>query len=271
MKKKIYYYVFLICCILVLIILFLFTGIVSNPVFVYSPSTDKKIVRLATVSDVYVDSNKANIKFAEKCLKYSDNIKSLHIINQIDNIDFIPKSNNLKEFSAEYPIKNWDFLLNCSNLENIFLMSSNFNDFSLLKSMNNISVIDIETTEEINYIDFSCFEHLSELCINAQNVSITKIASAPMISFLWMENVGVFDGSDNIKNLSELKKLCIFYSKLDYDFLKTIENMQIENLTISDCFLDEDNIDMKEIEQIFSSDEYQIEIKEDKFSVSTID
>lgn len=228
-------------------------------------------MRLSTVSNVYVDSNKSSIKFAEKCLKYSDNIKLLTVTDSFDNIDFIPKSNNLKEFSAEYPIKNWDFLLNCSNLENIFLMSSNFNDFSLLKSMNNISVIDIETTEEINYIDFSCFEHLSELCINAQNVSITKIASAPMISFLWMENVCVFDGSDNIKNLSELKKLSIFYSKLDYDFLKTIENMQIENLTISDCFLDEDNIDMKEIEQIFSSDEYQIEIKEDKFSVFKLD
>lgn len=226
MKQKL---IFVISIVFLLICLFLFTGIIGKPVFVYLPLAEDKI---------HVDSSKESIKSARTVLKYNEDIKSVNVSSDyMDNIHFIPQENNIKEFVVDGRIKNWEALKYCENLEKLLLLNSNFTDFSLLESMHKVKIICIESSEEIKYSDFKCFECLEELTINAPNVDIKNISNASTTEYVWIENANKIINYENIRYISGLKRLCIIKSDIDIEFLEIISTIEFDDLYISNCHI----------------------------------
>lgn len=270
MKKKVSVFISLVVIILAILYAFLFTGLIGKPVFIRMPLSASKIVRLSSISEIYVDSNKNNIKNAEVALKYNSKINSLHLVGEkIDNIDFIPDNNEITELVSECQIEDWNQIKKCKNINLLILVKSNFKDLNLLKSMNKMTVFEIESSELIKYCDFKCFENLVHVSLNVPNVDMGLISSAPKIEFLMIDNANELLNYEKIKSLSSLKTLNIINSDVDVELIEILVSMELENFYISGCNLHGDEESINKLLDNLKCNDFIVEYNGDLISAKS--
>ncbi|MBP1566893.1 MAG: hypothetical protein J6A58_14220 [Oscillospiraceae bacterium] len=247
---------------IVLMYLFIFTGIIGKPILIYIPSSTNKIVRLSEITCIDVDSSEKSIKNAKKILEYNDKVESVNVGGgYFKNIDFIPYENNIKEFTlCGCNIDDWNAIKYCKDTETLLLLKSNFTDFSLLETMNQITTIWIETSEEIKYTSFQCFECLEELTIDAPNVDIGKISDACTIKGIWIQNANTISEYKKIKSILKLRKIFISESCIDVEFLQILCSMKLDDLRISNCRItNTKKIDINKVSEKLKKEGYDVD------------
>lgn len=232
----------------------MFTDIIGKPVFIKLPLSPNKIVKLSDISEIYVDSDENNISLAKTALKYNNNIDSLHLIgDHIENIDFIDNDNAITNLVSECKISSWDSIKKCCNLNVLKLTNSNFYDFDLLSSMNQLSFCEIESSETIKYCDFNCFKNLTHLSLNVPNVDIACISAAPKLNDLTINNADTIVNYNGTSSISSIETLNIINSDIDTDIVLLLAHMNIEDLYIKDCTLNGSEADKEKLIKEISS------------------
>ncbi len=274
-KKKVKKTLIVVASVLVLLLcIFLkfFTGILGPPKYVYlnsyNDNTDGGIV---SIKDVYkISIYDYTLKKAQYALKYCNNIKAIETYGDYyKNLNFLKGQDKLKELGLRGKCDDWSALKNCVNINNFYVINSNFNDFSLLKGFKQMSCLSIQTSEKIKYSDLETFESLEFLDIDALNIDFAEIIKAPSLDELWLQNVSEFKNSEKSKALNGITKLTIYNSELNYELLTVIPELStIKDMYISKCTYSGDESEAKKIIKILTDKGLNAKIEDGIISIS---
>lgn len=233
-----------------IIIIFLkcFTGVLGKPIFILVDSySGKSIVKTSSLVDIVLMDPS---QYTLSNLKYCSNLQKLYIItnSEYENLNFIGDL-KLESFSFGGECKDWSKLNELLDLKTLKIYYSNFDDLSLIKNMNNLEELKIQTTAVVDFSEIIEFHKLSKISIDVGNTDISDISKLTQINTLDifrcpnLDNIDFLESMDNIQVLSldrlpiddysaltQMEKLkCVKLFKIytdDFTFLLKIKNLE---------------------------------------------
>ncbi|MCR5141074.1 MAG: hypothetical protein K6C68_00880 [Ruminococcus sp.] len=241
----------IICVAIVLLCIKILTPFLGRPVFIYNmDSMDGELKShfqiCSNVKEILIfDTNIYNLS----CIKYCSNLEVLCISGfHAENIDtkYIVNE-NVKQVAFSFYSNDWSHLKECTNLEKISIIPSDFSDTNDISGLSKLEELFIDTDTDLIVRNIEKSENLRKIVLNSKktidlgglselkNIENLSI-SGELINFNAIRSVSVLElhSCDNIdwehlKNIDGLEKVIITGRQVNEE---TINDLKDKGITV---------------------------------------
>lgn len=179
------------------------------------------------------------------CIKYCDRLESLYIntssFNQSVDTKYIVNG-NIKNTVLQFHSNDWSHLKECTNLEFLSIMNSNFSDTNNISGLSKLEELYIVTDNDLIVRNIEKSENLKRISLlSDKTVDVAGLSKLTNIEYLHI--------AGEIKNFNSIRSVSVLAlqscDNIEWEHMKNINGLK--KVIISDCQVNEEIInDLKD-------------------------